>query len=262
MPIIFKTEILFFTTKHFFKFLELKQIVLPSSQAIFIYSNMEHTHTCLHVHLPAWTLGFVMLKEELRDSKLSVLPPIWKCIAGTQKTVFLHRYSFSQIILWGLKISHMGKKDLVLEPSIVNCVVLLWSLFNQAKHPYWEPTVGKAGCCGSHQDRIPSPALSLTSYHEGAPYLHTVSVYAPLKQGTWTYCPRGVNFPALVGSSPATSQRDPWLILEVKQVKATTPSHGCKHWSCPPSTQPSLQRSKRGLGVTFFRVQWLFFPST
>lgn len=106
MPIIFKTEILFFTTKHFFEFLELKQTVLPSSRAIFIYSNMEHTH--LFARTPTrMDTGFVMLKIELRDSKHGVLPPGWKWISGAQKIVFLHRSSFSQMILWDLKISHM-----------------------------------------------------------------------------------------------------------------------------------------------------------
>lgn len=45
-----------------------------------------------------------------------------------------------------------------------------------------------AGYRGRPQDRIPRPSLSPTSCHEGVPALHTATVYAPLKQGTWPYC--------------------------------------------------------------------------
>ena len=45
-----------------------------------------------------------MLKAELRDSKLDVLPPLGKYIA-VGRTVFLYSYSFSQMIFWDFKIS-------------------------------------------------------------------------------------------------------------------------------------------------------------
>lgn len=106
-----------------------------------------------------------------------------------------------------------------------------------------------AGYRGRPQDRIPRPALSPTSCHEGVLALHTATVYAPLKQGTWPYClqaltplhlwaphgPGGGGGDALSRlwlASQATGQRDTWLALEVKQVKAgwnPAPSHAHNH---------------------------------
>lgn len=68
----------------------------------------------------------------------------------------------------------MGGKDLVLEPSIVNFVVLLWSLFN---HFFIKSLLGakpSAGCCENHEDRIPCPALSPISCHESVIFLYMV----------------------------------------------------------------------------------------
>ena len=105
MPIIFKTENLFLVTCVFFKFPELKQIVLPSSWAIFIWKTWS-THTWPHKHLCAQTLGFTMLKAELRDSKLGVWPLLQKCSAVGWRTVFLHSYLFSQMAFGDFNISH------------------------------------------------------------------------------------------------------------------------------------------------------------
>ena len=56
-------------------------------------------------------------------------------------------------------------------------------------HLWAEPSTGYRG---RPQDRIPRPALSPASCHEGVPALHTATVYAPLKQGTWPYCPQAL----------------------------------------------------------------------
>lgn len=90
----------------FFKFLELKQIVFPSLWTIFIYNNMECTHLFTHPSMGADTWVHYVEGRAKRQSAWCFIT-MWKCIAVGRKTIFLYSYSFSQMIFWDFKISHM-----------------------------------------------------------------------------------------------------------------------------------------------------------
>lgn len=101
-----------------------------------------------------------------------------------------------------------------------------------------KPSAGYRGKC---QERIPSPALSLTSSHEGAGSFCIVSVYSPLKQGTWIYCSWGSDSPAFVGSlrwgwgwgCPEQALAAPTCHKSERRVAHSEAKHFKAVWNCP-----------------------------
>ena len=102
-----------------------------------------------------------------------------------------------------MKIYHTKQNRPIFRTSIVCRATLLqppffWHrhLFN---HHYGEPPVGRAlhRVLGKSWDKISPLALSLTGCREGVPSIFTG--HAPLKQGTWPYCPQGHWLPCACG---------------------------------------------------------------
>lgn len=141
MPIILKTGILFLAKSVFSKSQGWSRL-FSQTHELFLPVKIWSMHTCLHVHLRAWTPGVIMSKAELRDRELGVLPLVWthgpwdRRLSSFLNTHFL-RWYFAVF-----KSVTRNTIDLFLEPSL-SLIMLFRSvffgprhLFNQAKRPY------------------------------------------------------------------------------------------------------------------------------